>query len=203
MNKGTHLLIKFIPSDKEVLPIQFMYNPSQFYMTFVQHIYTCKGEWCQTWQERFLWANDTYFYHVSHAQILEGHWSKKTFGVIWPRYRSYVKYISLYSSVWEKLKRKPKFSQLKMHYKRNPGTDGNLNIMNIKWQAPRGGGMKKIEKNVQDFCPSPDHSICHICHICICFADLGLYYSVKLTYCLHIHEFEETVNEWGEHRASG
>ncbi len=36
MNKGT--LIKFIPSDKEVLPIQFMFNPSQFYMTFVQHI---------------------------------------------------------------------------------------------------------------------------------------------------------------------
>ncbi len=44
MNKGTHLLIKFIPSDKEVLPIQFMFIPSQFYMTFVQHIYTCKGE---------------------------------------------------------------------------------------------------------------------------------------------------------------
>ncbi len=44
MNKGTHLLIKFIPSDKEVLPIHVMFNPSQFYMTFVQHIYTCTGE---------------------------------------------------------------------------------------------------------------------------------------------------------------
>ncbi len=44
MNKGTHLLIKFIPSDKEVLPIQFMFNPSTFYKTFVQHIDTCKGE---------------------------------------------------------------------------------------------------------------------------------------------------------------
>ncbi len=55
MNKGTHLLIKFIPSDKEVLPIQFMFNPSQFYMTFVQLIYTCKGEWycrlCCLWTQ--------------------------------------------------------------------------------------------------------------------------------------------------------
>ncbi len=44
MNKGTHLLITFIASVKEVLPIQFMFNPSQFYMTFAQHIYTCKGK---------------------------------------------------------------------------------------------------------------------------------------------------------------
>ncbi len=54
MNTWTHLLIKFIPSYKEVLPILFMFNPSQFYMTFVQHIYTCKGEWYCVCQHNLL-----------------------------------------------------------------------------------------------------------------------------------------------------
>ncbi len=33
---GTHLLIKLIPSDKKVLTNTYIFNPSQFYMTFVQ-----------------------------------------------------------------------------------------------------------------------------------------------------------------------
>ncbi len=43
MDKGKHLLLKSIPSDdKEMLTNTSMLKPSQFYINFVQHVYTYK-----------------------------------------------------------------------------------------------------------------------------------------------------------------